>query len=192
MGSSQGGIVAAAIASEDERITAVFAHNVMLTELPDSIGVSRFPKWLRRVYRPIKGIFKFAAFLFPDLALPLGFYLSKARISRNPAIWNMVDSDKLCLTRYSLYFLSSLFTTSFPGLTDGSVRCPIYVVADSGDELFTESYTKQVFELLRAPHKEMVMFHFNDHMLMVTHAQEVCEALSMKMKEALTSNLAKR
>ena len=177
MGSSQGGVVAAALASEDERIAVAFPHNILLAELPDSIGVSRFPKWFKHIYRPVKCIFKFFALILPDLKLPLGFYLDRVRISENPMVWEMVESDALCLTHYSLHFLASLFTTHFSGLTDGSVRCPVYVIADSGDKLFTEAYTKQVFECLRAPHKEMVIFNFNDHMLMVTHPQEVCDTL---------------
>ena len=182
MGSSQGGIVAAAIAAEDERIAAVFAHNVMLTELPDSIGVSRFPKWMRYVYRPVQAVFRVLAKLFPDLTMPLVFYLEKERISENPLVWKMVKADKLCLTHYSLHFLASLFTTRFPGLTDGSVSCPVYVIADSGDRLFTETYTNQVFERIQAPRKEMITFHFNDHMLMVTHPLEVCEKLADIMR----------
>ena len=178
MGTSQGGIVAAAAAAEDNRLKAVFAHNVMLSELPDSIYVSRFPKWLRYVYRPAQGIFKSFAFLFPDLSLPLKFYLEPSRISASPEVAEKVKADKLIITRYSLGFLASLFTTRFPGLTDGSIHCPIYVISDSGDKLFTESYTRQVFELLKAPHKEMVIFNFNDHMLMVTNPAEVCERLT--------------
>ena len=178
MGSSQGGIVAAALASEDARITAAFAHNVMLAELPDSIGISRFPGWLRHVYRPMQGLFAFFARIFPDLALPAGFYLEHARISTDLKIWEALKNDPLCLSRYSLCFLSSLFTTRFPGLTDGSMNCSLYVLTDSGDRLFTQSYTEQVFERLKAPHKEMITFHFNDHLLMVTYPQEVCDRLT--------------
>jgi pimeloyl-ACP methyl ester carboxylesterase len=123
-------------------------------------------------------MFKLLARLAPDLKLPLGFYLEPGRISTNPAIWEMVEKDSLCLTRYSWHFLASLFTTRFPGLTDGSVRCPVYVVADSGDRLFTEAYIKQVFNLLKTPHKEMIEFHTGDHMLMITHPQEVCDRLT--------------
>ena len=185
MGSSQGGIVAAAIAAEDDRVTAVFAHNVMLTELPETINVSRFPKWIRYIYRPAKGLAKLIAFLFPDVSMPLSFYLGPTRISVDPVLWEMVRADELCLTRYSLHFLASLLTTRFPGLTDGSVRCPIYVIADSGDALFTEAYTKKVFERLKAPHKEIIEFHFGDHMLMVTHPEEVCEKLTEYMRQVV-------
>jgi alpha-beta hydrolase superfamily lysophospholipase len=185
MGSSQGGIVAAAIAGKDSRIAAAFPHNIMLSELPDSLLVSRFPRFLRRFYPQAQAVFKFFARLFPGLALPLGFYLDRSRISTDPALWKAVEADPLCLKTYPLYFLASLITARFPGLTDGSIRCPLYVVADSGDKLFTADYTAAVFERLVAPKKEMVVFNFNDHMLMWTHPVEVCEKLTAKIKEAL-------
>jgi hypothetical protein len=169
MGSSLGGSVAAAVAARDERIAAVLPHNIMLTELPESIGISRFPECLRHVYRPMQSVFRFFARLLPDLKLPLGFYLERKRISADPAFWDKVEQDELCLKRYPLCFLASLFTTQFPRLTDGSICCPLYVVADGGDRLFTEAYTRKVF----------------DHMLMVTHPQEVCEKLAAKMRDAL-------
>jgi alpha-beta hydrolase superfamily lysophospholipase len=187
-GSSQGGIVAAALAAEDGRIAAAFPHNVLLSELPESITVSRFPRWLRHVYRPMQGALKFFAKLLPDLELPLDFYLDRARIGSETEVWEPFERDPLCLKRYSLHFLASLFTTRFPGLTDGGVRCPLYVVADSGDRVFTPEYTGKVFERLRAPHKEMVTLHTGGHMLMVTHPREVCDTLSAKMREALKGN----
>jgi pimeloyl-ACP methyl ester carboxylesterase len=185
IGSSQGGVVTAALAAEDDRLAAAFPHNMLLAELPDSIGVSRFPRWLGSVYRQGQGLFRFLAKVFPDLKLPLGFYLDRKRISTDLALWEKVENDEFCLSRYSLYFLASLFTTVFPGISDGSIRCPVYVVADEGDRLFTAEYTRKAFDRLQAPYKEMVVFHYNDHMLMVTHPDEVCRRLSEKMREAL-------
>jgi len=178
MGASQGGLVTAAIAAEDERVAAAFPNNVILVELPDSAGLSHFPKWMWFMHRPIKVLFKFFAFLFPDLQIPVRFYLNYKRVCPNRAFWNMAQEDSLCLRQYSLHFLSSLFTTDFPGLTDGSIRCPLYLVTDSGDGLFTQPYVAKVFEHLQAPHKEMIPFHFNDHMFMVNHPQEACEKLT--------------
>jgi alpha-beta hydrolase superfamily lysophospholipase len=154
MGSSQGGIVAAALAAEDGRIAAAFPHNVLLSELPESISVSRFPRWFRHMYRPMQGALKLLARLLPDLQLPLDFYLDRARIGNESEVWEPFERDPLCLKRYSIHFLASLFTTRFPGLTDGSVRCPLYAVADSGDKLFTPEYTQKVFDRLRAPYKK--------------------------------------
>jgi len=178
MGSSQGGTVAAAVAAADERIAAVFTHTVMLSELSDSIEVTRFRKGLRHVYRPAKGLFKIFAFFRPDLELPTYFYLDPTRISSDPAIWDMLANDELCLTHYSVHFLASLFTTRFPGITDGSIRCPLYMMTDRGDQLFPETYIKKVFERIRAPRKEMITFHFGDHMFMFSHPREVCEILT--------------
>jgi alpha-beta hydrolase superfamily lysophospholipase len=183
-GSSQGGIAAAALASEDGRIAAAFPHNVVLTELPDSIEATSFPRWLKAFYRPAQGAFKLLARLFPDRQVPLERYLDKDRISGDPAFWERVYADPLFLSTYPLSFLASLFTTRFPRLTDGTMRCPLYLIADSGDRLFTEDYTRKVFERIKAPHKEMVVFHTGEHMLMATHPQEVCEALAGKMREA--------
>ena len=44
MGSSQGGIVAIALAGRDKRIQAVFPHNILVPGVPDSITVTRFPQ----------------------------------------------------------------------------------------------------------------------------------------------------
>jgi hypothetical protein len=158
-GSNQGGVVTAALAAEDGRLAAAFPHNILLAELPDSIGISRFPRRLAAVYRQGQGLFRFLAKIFPDWELPLGFYLDRRRISADLAVWEKVENDGLCLSRYSLHFLASLFTTVFPGICDGSIRCPVYVVADEGNRLFTAEYTRKVFGRLRAPYKEMVVFH---------------------------------
>jgi alpha-beta hydrolase superfamily lysophospholipase len=185
MGSSQGGVVAAALASEDDRLTAAFPHNVTLAELPDTIGISRFPGWLRRAYGPAKAAFRLIARVLPDARIPLGFYLERARISEDAEVWDKVERDPLVLTHYSLYFLCSLFTTVFPGLTNGGVRCPIYVVANANDRLFTPEYTQKVFDALRAPYKELVVIDFGAHMFLLTHPEEACEALCVKMHECL-------
>jgi hypothetical protein len=77
--------------------------------------------------------------------------------------------------------LASLFTTRFAELTDGSSRCPLYVIVDAGSRLFTNACTQKVFDRLRAPPKEMIVFNFNDHMLTVTHPEEVCQKLANRI-----------
>jgi len=71
MGASQGGLVTAAIAAEDDRVTAAFPNNIILSELPDSAGISHFPKWMWCMNRPMKGFIKFLALLFPDYQVPV-------------------------------------------------------------------------------------------------------------------------
>lgn len=188
-GSSQGGVVALAIASKDKRIAAAFPHNVLLAELSSSLSVTTFPNFLQHVYKPLQGLVRFFAKVIPNLKLPLGFYLSRKRISREPALWYKVNSDPLCLTHYSLCFISSLINTNYPGVTDGSITCPVYVIADEGDELFTFDYTKQVYDRIKAPHKEIISFQFNDHMLMINRPLEVAEKVVSKMQEAVATQL---
>ena len=185
MGSSQGGLVAAALASVDDRVSVVFAHNLMLSEIPDSIGVSRFPMWIRHIYRPFLCLLRMSARLFPDVQVPLKFYLDRSRISHNSKFWEAVERDILSISRYSLWFLTSLLTTRFPGLTNGAIKCPVYILIDTGDKLFTEAYMQKVYDRVAAPYKEMVAFNFSDHMIMVTNPHEVCEKVIGKIKEAL-------
>ena len=178
MGASQGGLVTAAIAAEDERVAAAFPNNIILSELPDSAGISHFPRWMWFMYRPLKSIIKFLSLLFPDYQVPVRFYLKYKRVCPKRAFWDMAQEDSLCLRHYSLHFLSSLFSTRFPGLTDGSMRCPLHLIIDSGDGLFSEPYVKKVFKRIQSPYKELITFDFNDHMFMVNHPQEACEMLS--------------
>jgi len=183
MGTSQGGLIAAAMSAEDERITAVFSHNVILSELPESVNITRFPGFLRHAYRPTKGIMKFYSKIIPGVKIPLGLYLKYRRVCPNRDFWNMALADKLNLRSYSVHFLVSLFTTRFTGLTDGSIKCPLYLISAAGDGLFSEEYTSKVFELLQAPRKERIKFDFNNHMFMVMNPQEVCEKLSGIIRE---------
>jgi len=188
MGASQGGLVTAAISAEDDRVAAAFPNNVILIELPESAGISHFPKWMWRFHRQMKALFKFAAFLLPDLQVPVRYYLKYKRVSKNRTFWNKAQEDKYCLRHYSLHFLSSLFTTQFPGLTNGSIKCPLYLITDSGDGLFTPPYVEKVFANLKAPYKEMITFHLNDHMLMANHPQEVCERLTPLVRQYANTN----
>jgi pimeloyl-ACP methyl ester carboxylesterase len=180
MGSSQGGLVAAVMGAEneDKRITAVFSHNIIMSDLPESVHITRFPRFLSRVYSPTKSVMKFYAKIIPGIKVPLGFYLKYKRASPNRKFWYMALVDRHNLRSYSVHYLVSLFTTHFPELTDGSIHCPVYLISASGDGLFSEEYSAKVFELLKAPHKERIRFDFNDHMFMVNSPHEICENLS--------------
>ena len=189
MGSSQGGIVAAGYAAEDDRIAAAFPHNFIMPELPETAYVTRFPKWLRHFYHPMLFFVKALAAVFPDIQIPLNFYLDPERIDMNNIVRKIFRHDEHSIKKYPLCFIASLITTRFPGLTDGSVRCPIYVIADKGDKLFAMSYTEKVFDRLRAPYKEMIVFNTGEHLLMITNPLEVCDTLALKIHEALTLHI---
>ena len=46
LGSSQGGILAMAVAARSRRLALVAAHNVLDPSLPESLTITRLPGWL--------------------------------------------------------------------------------------------------------------------------------------------------
>ena len=48
---------------------------------------------------------------------------------------------------------------------DGSIGCPVLVIAASGDPLFSLAYTRRVFDRIVAPAKELLVFDVDRHLL---------------------------
>lgn len=80
LGSSQGGMVATSLASSDERLTAVFAHNILDPQMADALRITRFPSWLRPWRRVLVGGMNLLARRMPRLPIPVDFYLQEERI----------------------------------------------------------------------------------------------------------------
>ena len=165
LGSSQGGVVAMALAGRDRRIDAVLAHNVLDPSLPASIEVTRFPAWLSRVYPCVIGAFRLAARLAPHIPVPFDTYLDIDRVCRDPRNAELFYTDPLGLRSYPLAFLASLFTADLSGMRDGSISCPVTVLAGRGDPLFPLAYTEQVFASIVAPDKELLVIDSDVHLL---------------------------
>jgi alpha-beta hydrolase superfamily lysophospholipase len=166
MGSSQGGMVAMAIAGQDERIKAVFPHNVLIPQLPESMEITRLPAWLKRHHklalRGISGVAK----VMPKLPISISLYLDTRKISSNPQIMQHFYDDPLSFMHYSLHFLASLFNADLSSIQDGRVKCPVVVMAAKGDPLFIASYIQTVYRLIRAPHKELLWFDADVHLIL--------------------------
>ncbi len=162
LGTSQGGILAVAAAARDKRIKAVFSHNVMLPELKESIGITRFPLWS---YSLVKGLMKSGAKLLPTLQLPVQLYLDLKKVFLEDAWRIRFFDDPLNLKKYPVCFLYSLFTADLHGVTDGSIQCPVVIFASKGDRLFSLDYTKKVFERIKAEPKELVVFDTDAHLI---------------------------
>ena len=73
--------------------------------------------------------------------------------------------DPLSLRAYPLAFLADLFTADMNAMGDGTITCPIVVVAGRGDPLFSLDYTQKVFARIAAPAKELVVFDTDHHLL---------------------------
>ncbi|MGY1708589.1 alpha/beta fold hydrolase [Geodermatophilus sp. SYSU D00758] len=166
IGSSQGGVVAMALAAAGERLDAVLAHNVLDPTLPSTVEITRFPGWLARVYPAVVTAFRVGGRLLPRVPVPFDAYLDMARVARDPANAEYFYTDPLGLRAYPLAFMASLFAADLSGMADGSIRCPVTVIAGRGDPLFPLTYTRQVHERIVAPGKELLVVDSDAHLLL--------------------------
>lgn len=165
LGSSQGGIVAMALAAAGDDLDLLVAHNVLDPRLASSIEVTRFPKWLRRVYPTAVLALLGAGRVLPRVPVPFDAYLDIERVSRNKENAEYFYADPLGLRSYSLGFMATLLNADLTGMRDGSITCPVLVVAGRGDPLFPLSYTREVYESIVAPHKELLILESTVHLL---------------------------
>lgn len=182
MGSSQGGILAIAVAGEDNRIKAVFPHNILLPSLSESIEITRFPNFLRYFYKSLLNFIKWNGKVFPGLQLPMTFYLSFDRVTESKKIKENFYNDPYSLKSYPLHFLASLFGADMTKITDGSIKYPVVVIASTKDPLFSFSYTKKVYDLIKAPEKEMIVFNEPYHLILNECIENILDPLVEKLK----------
>ncbi|MCX2930967.1 alpha/beta fold hydrolase [Mycobacterium sp. CVI_P3] len=165
VGSSQGGVLAMIVATRDHQLAGVVAHNILDPELPASITVSRFPAVLQGIYHPVMRGLQVLATLLPRLPIGFGVYLDMTRVCREPWTAEQFLMDPLSLRTYPLAFLADLLTADMSAVRDGTITCPVVVVAGRGDPLFSLDYTRKVFARIAAPTKELVVFDTDHHLL---------------------------
>ena len=165
LGSSQGGVLAMAVAASGDPLDAVLAHNVLDPSLPSSLAITRFPTWLARAYPAITRTISVAGRVAPRLPVPFDAYLDIRRVCRDEADAEFFYTDPLGLRAYPLGFLASLFTADLSGMRDGSIRCPVTVLAGRGDPLFPLAYTEEVYARIAAASKELVVVDSDAHLL---------------------------
>lgn len=163
LGSSQGGVLALAIAAQPTGAAAVFAHNVLDPALPDTVTVTRAPRWLATAYPRLRPLIGALGRLAPGFPVPFGAYLDITRVSRDPDVVDRFYTDPLGLRSYPLGLLAGMLTTDLPG----PAQCPVVVICATGDPLFSLAYTRQVFARLDAPSKELVVVDSDQHLLFV-------------------------
>ncbi len=183
IGSSQGGILSIAVTGMDERIKAVFPHNILLPSLNDSIYVTNIPKILKIFYGVIPSIMKIGAKVFPNLQIPITTYLELNRIFTVEETKTQFYQDPIGLTKYPLYFLSSLFSADLDLITDGSLKCPVIVIASKGDTLFPFEYCCKVFEKIKAQEKDMLVFDEPHHLILNEAFNEVIDPIVEKLNK---------
>ena len=165
LGSSQGGVVAIALAAAGERLDAVLAHNVLDPSLPSTVEITRFPAWLARGYPAVGAALRAGGRLLPRVPVPFDAYLDMSRVARAPANAEHFYTDPLGLRAYPLAFMASMLAADLSGMTDGSIGCPVTIIAGRGDPLFPLTYTRQVHARIVAPEKELLVVDSDAHLL---------------------------
>ena len=183
MGSSQGGILSMAVAGKDARVRAVFPHNILLPDLEDSIVVTRYPQFLKPLHTFMQKVFLIGAKVLPRLQIPITSYLDPDRITKSKQIMDQFYADPLGRTSYPLAFMASLFSADLSMVTDGSITCPVVVIASQGDLLFPYDYTLQVFQRIAAPKKEMLLFDEPYHLIFQECIDRIIGPIVDKLKE---------
>jgi pimeloyl-ACP methyl ester carboxylesterase len=151
--------------------------------LPQTLEITSFPRWLRPIYRPLLVIIDQLARLAPRLPVPIGFYLDLDRVCRDPWTKEQFLLDPLLLRSYPLRFLADLLIADASGMTDGSIRCPVVIIASTGDRVFPFSYMELIFDRLVAPEKELMTFQTDSHLLFHEELDEVLPRLVPKICE---------
>jgi alpha-beta hydrolase superfamily lysophospholipase len=165
LGSSQGGILAMAVAARSRRLALVAAHNVVDSSLPESLTITRLPRWLIGAHRPLLAGLRLAARIAPGLPVPFWAYLELDRVCGQSETRRRFLTDPLSLRCYPLGFLAELLTADLSGMRNGSIACPVLVIASTGDPLFSFGYTRRVFDRIVAPVKELLVFKVDRHLL---------------------------
>ena len=170
LGSSQGGLLAGLLAGTDHRLKAAFAQNIILPSLPETLSVTVFPRFLASVYGPVRLFMRAGFTLLPRVQMPLGAYLDINRITTDTDIQQQVFTDPIGLTSYPFHFMKSLFFADTSPITDGSIACPMVVIASAGDKLFSKEYQALAYEKVKAPKKEILWLDEDCHLIMVEDA----------------------
>jgi alpha-beta hydrolase superfamily lysophospholipase len=167
LGSSQGGLVAMLLAGCDHRIKAAFAQNIVFPSLSETLSVTSFPGFLRPIYGFMRPLMYAGFTLLPHIPMPLGAYLDINRVTTDTEIQKQVFTDPIGLTSYPFYFMRSLFFADTAPITDGSITCPVVVIASRGDKLFSKEYQALAYEKVKAPKKEILWLDEDCHLIMV-------------------------
>ncbi len=185
IGSSLGGILAADLAGLDTRIKCIFPHNIMIPNLPETIKITRFKNIVKNkfIYKTVVSFVKAAALIFPKLQIPFSFYLEESHMESNKDIFDLFYADPIGLIDYPLFFIASLFNADLKNLYNGSIQCPVVTIVVKDDPIFPFDYNNMVFQLIRSPVKEMLIWEGNRHFIFNECAETAATKLASKIRE---------
>lgn len=141
LGSSQGGILALAVAARTGEVDRVIAHNILDPDLPATVGLTRLPLKFSRAYPGLRAGVRGLSRLVPRLPVPIGLYLDTRRVTGNPETLRRFYTDPLGRRTYPLGLVAGLLDVD----VTRPLGCPVVVLAAAGDPLFPLAYTQEVF-----------------------------------------------
>ena len=187
LGSSQGGVLALAVAVESSGTSAVCAHNVLDPSLASTLRVTRTPAALSPAYGLVRRGIGAIGRIAPWIPVPFDAYLDIRRVCPDARVADQFYTDPLGLRSYPLGLLAEMMTTDLPG----PARCPVVVIAANGDPLSDLDYTREVYDRIQAPSKELVILHSQKHLIFTEALEVVLPALVPLLRAAGSAAAAK-
>lgn len=177
-GSSQGGIVAFYAAARDERLKAAVCHNIAVMDEPTVYSISRWPQVAR-----MAGRFMPLAGLTPELRLPISVYLD---LAAEPTRFGMnalefVKQDPLVVLAVALKALASLVSTPLARPVE-DISIPIMVLQAEFDAMFTEAYTRSIYDRLTCE-KEFLVVVGATHLVLTNDVDAVVPEVAAFLNE---------
>lgn len=152
-GSSQGGIVSFYKACKEDRLKAVVCHNIAVLGEPEALSISRWPRF-SELFSKIMPL----AMLTPELRVPVWTYLDFAaeptRFGRNAL--ELAKEDPLVVMAIATKAMASLATAPPPCPIE-EIKTPIMVIQGELDAMFTEDYTRRIYDRLTCEREFLVV-----------------------------------
>jgi pimeloyl-ACP methyl ester carboxylesterase len=179
IGSSQGGIVAFYLATQDKRLKSVICQNFADLTWEESTKLTRFPR-LSRYAKPLLARF---GKILPDTPVPVGMYLDlekvKVKYFGNAKVF--MQGDPLALQSITFRALSSLATTKIPKPIE-EIEVPVMVFQGTADSIFPVDYTRNIFDRLKCK-KRFRLFEGLDHAIMVENPDIIVRPIAEWLEE---------
>jgi alpha-beta hydrolase superfamily lysophospholipase len=80
-----------------------------------------------------------------------------------------------------------MMTADVSGMGDGSIGCPVLVIAATGDPLFSFAYTRRVFDRIVATAKELLVLDVDRHLLFNECVELVTDPLVDRIRRLVTA-----
>ncbi len=183
-GSSQGGIVSFYAAAKAEKLAkeahtapvvkGIICHNIADLYADNAVELTRYPG----LFRTIKPAVIACARLFPEFPVSMSVYLNlKIEPVRNMGnAWEVIQQDPLLVDMVRLKTLASLCNTPLD-LPVEAMQTPVFLIQAEKDTIFKTTYSKWLFERLKAP-KKMVVYSGLPHYMIVDYVEAFIEDIS--------------